>query len=79
MVDSVVQQSMLRRAVEQQKVDLHCINLRDYGKSNYRQIDDTPFGGGAGMVMMPKPLFQAIDNAIELVGGFMKEVEDPQW
>jgi len=69
MVDSVVQQSMLRRAVEQEKVALHCINLRDYGKSNYRQIDDTPFGGGAGMIMMPKPLFQAIDKAIELVGG----------
>jgi tRNA (guanine37-N1)-methyltransferase len=69
MVDSVVQQSMLRRAVEQEKVELHCINLRDYGKSNYRQIDDTPFGGGVGMVMMPKPLFQAIDKAIELVGG----------
>ena len=69
MVDSVVQQSMLRRAVEQEKVALHCINLRNYGKSNYRQIDDTPFGGGAGMIMMPKPLFQAIDKAIELVGG----------
>ena len=69
MVDSVVQQSMLRRAVEQEKVALHCINLRDYGKSNYRQIDDTPFGGGAGMIMMPKPLFQAIDKAIDLVGG----------
>ena len=69
MVNSVVQQSMLRRAVEQEKVTLHCINLRDFGKSNYRQIDDTPFGGGAGMVMMPKPLFQAIDHAIELVGG----------
>jgi len=68
MVNSVVQQSMLRRAVEQEKVTLHCINLRDFGKSNYRQIDDTPFGGGAGMVMMPKPLFQAIDHAIELVG-----------
>ena len=69
MVNSVVQQSMLRRAVEQEKVTLHCINLRDFGKSNYRQIDDTPFGGGAGMIMMPKPLFQAIDHAIELVGG----------
>jgi tRNA (guanine37-N1)-methyltransferase len=69
MVDSVVQQSMLRRAVEQEKVELHCINLRDYGKSTYRQIDDTPFGGGVGMVMMPKPLFEAIDKAIELVGG----------
>ena len=51
MVESVVQQSMLRRAVEQEKVDLHCINLRDFGKSNYRQIDDTPFGGGVGMVL----------------------------
>jgi len=69
MVNSVVQQSMLRRAVEQEKVVLHCINLRDFGKSKYRQIDDTPFGGGAGMIMMAKPLFQAIDHAIELVGG----------
>ena len=69
MVESVVQQSMLRRAVEQEKVDLHCINLRDFGKSNYRQIDDTPFGGGVGMVMMAKPLFEAIDHATELVGG----------
>jgi len=69
MVESVVQQSMLRRAVEQEKVNLHCINLRDFGKSNYRQIDDTPFGGGVGMVMMAKPLFEAIDHAIELVGG----------
>jgi len=69
MVNSVVQHSMLRRAVEQEKVDLHCINLRDYGKSNYRQIDDTPYGGGAGMIMMAEPLFRAIDFAINLVGG----------
>ena len=69
MVNSVVQHSMLRRAVEQEKVDLHCINLRDYGKSNYRQIDDTPYGGGAGMIMMAEPLFRAINFAINLVGG----------
>jgi len=69
MVNSVVQHSMLRRAVEQEKVDLHCINLRDYGKSNYRQIDDKPYGGGAGMIMMAEPLFRAIDFAINLVGG----------
>ena len=68
-INSVVQHSMLRRAVEQEKVDLHCINLRDYGKSNYRQIDDTPYGGGAGMIMMAEPLFRAIDFAINLVGG----------
>ena len=60
---------MLRKAVERQKVDLHIIDLRDYGEGNYRQIDDTPFGGGAGMVMMAGPLFKAIDHTIKTVGG----------
>ena len=60
---------MLRKAVERQKVDLHIIDLRDHGEGNYRQIDDTPFGGGAGMVMMAGPLFKAIDHTIKTVGG----------
>lgn len=60
---------MLRKAVEREKVSLHIINLREYGEGNYRQIDDTPFGGGAGMVMMAGPLFKAIEYAIETVGG----------
>ena len=60
---------MLRKAVERQKVDLHIIDLRDYGEGNYCQIDDTPFGGGAGMVMMAGPLFKAIDHTIKTVGG----------
>ena len=69
MVESVVEHTMLRKAVEREKVDLHIINLRDYGEGNYRQIDDTPFGGGAGMVMMAGPLFKAIEKAIDTVGG----------
>ena len=69
MVESVVEHTMLRKAFEREKVSLHIINLREYGEGNYRQIDDTPFGGGAGMVMMPRPLFKAIEHAIETVGG----------
>ena len=69
MIESVVQHSMLRQAVEREKVELHLINLRDFGESDYRQIDDTPFGGGPGMVMMAGPLFKAIENAIKKVGG----------
>tara|TARA_B100000470_G_C19757778_1_gene376846 strand:- start:139 stop:855 length:717 start_codon:yes stop_codon:yes gene_type:complete len=69
LVQSVVQHSMLRQAIEREKVDLHTVNLRDYGENNYRQIDDVPFGGGAGMVLMASPMFKAIENAIELVGG----------
>ena len=69
MVVSVVEHTMLRKAIEREKVKLHIINLRDFGVGNYRQVDDTPFGGGAGMVMMAWPLFKAIDHAIEMVGG----------
>ena len=67
MIESVVQHSMLRQAVEREKVELHLINLRDFGEGDYRQIDDTPFGGGPGMVMMAGPLFKAIENAIKLI------------
>ena len=69
MIESVVQHSMLRKAIEREKVELHLVNLRDFGEGNYRQIDDTPFGGGPGMVMMAGPLFKAIEKAIEKVGG----------
>ena len=69
MIESVVQHSMLRQAIEREKVELHLVNLRDFGEGNYRQIDDTPFGGGPGMVMMAGPLFKAIEKAIEKVGG----------
>lgn len=68
-IDTLIQNSILRKAVEKNVVKFHIINLRDFGKGNYRQIDDTPFGGGSGMVMMAEPLFDAIDYAMELVGG----------
>ena len=68
-VESVVQNSILRQATDRQKVDYHIINLRDFGEGNYHQIDDKPYGGGPGMVMMAGPLFKAIEDAIEKVGG----------
>ena len=69
MIESVVQNSMLRQAIEREKVDFHIINLRDFGEGNYHQIDDKPYGGGPGMVLMAGPLFKAIEDAIEKVGG----------
>lgn len=69
LVETVVKHSMLRQAVERNVVDFHLIDLRGYGEGNYRQIDDTPFGGGSGMIMMAGPLFNAIDEAIVKVGG----------
>lgn len=69
MVLSVQKHTMLQKAVDRKKIEFHIVNLRDYGEGNYRQIDDAPFGGGAGMVMMARPLFKAIEEAIHLVGG----------
>ena len=68
-IDTLIQNSMLRKAVEKRVVELHTVNIREFGIGNYRQIDDTPFGGGSGMVMMAEPLFKALDKATDLVGG----------
>ena len=56
-IDTLIQNSILRKAVEKNVVEFHLINLRDFGKGNYRQIDDSPFGGGSGMVLMAEPIF----------------------
>jgi tRNA (guanine37-N1)-methyltransferase len=45
-----------RRAFESKQVEVHCTNPRDFAEGNYRRVDDRPFGGGPGMVMMPEPL-----------------------
>ncbi len=67
-INSLIENSMLRQAVERDIVEFKVINLRDFTKGNYRQIDDAPFGGGEGMVMMVEPLFRAIDHSLEQLG-----------
>ncbi len=52
--------SMLQRAIERQLLSIRVVDLRSYGSGSYKQIDDYAFGGGAGMVMMPEPLANAI-------------------
>ncbi len=51
------------RAVTQEQVTIECINPRDYTTDNYRRVDERPYGGGPGMVMMAEPLAQAIEAA----------------
>ena len=68
MVNVIIEQSMLRKAAEEDVVEYNVVDLREFGKGNYRQIDDTPFGGGSGMVMMAEPLMAAIEFAMEWMG-----------
>lgn len=53
-------ESIIKRAKEKGLVDIHHLNIRDYADNKSRRIDDRPYGGGPGMVMMPQPLTRAI-------------------
>ncbi len=55
--------SILKRAVTDKKISVHVHNIRDYSKERHKKVDDTPYGGGAGMVMSCQPLFDAIKAA----------------
>ena len=68
-IDTFITNSILRKAVERNAVKFHIVNLRQFGRGNYRQIDDTPFGGGSGMVVMAEPLIKAIEHTMDLIGG----------
>lgn len=61
-------ESMIRKANEQGLVEFEIWDLRDFTFDKYRQIDDSPFGGGAGMVMKPEPFFLAHDKIKENLG-----------
>jgi tRNA (guanine37-N1)-methyltransferase len=62
LIQSPFEYSIIKRARDKKLVDVHFHNLRDYGKGNYRQIDDTQFGGGAGMVLMIEPIDACISK-----------------
>src|SRR5262249_57736180 len=53
---------IVARAIAAGLVEIAIHDLRDYTDDRHRQVDDRPFGGGAGMVMKPKPLFRAIEH-----------------
>ncbi len=62
LLDSFLNQSILKRAQDKKIVELAINDLREYSVNKHRQIDDYAFGGGAGMVLMPEPLFNCIET-----------------
>ena len=55
-------ESIIKRAINDNKVEVNIINFRDYSKDKNKKVDDTPYGGGSGMVLMCDPIFSAIDD-----------------
>lgn len=61
LLESPLNYSIIKRAKEKGIVEIYIHNLREYGLGNYKQIDDTQFGGGAGMVLMIEPISKCIE------------------
>ena len=62
MFNGVFSESIIKRAVENKKIEINIINFRDYTTDSHNKVDDTPYGGGAGMVLMPQPIFDCVKN-----------------
>ena len=62
MFDGFLNESIIKRAIEKDLVEINIINFREFSKLNNSQVDDTPYGGGSGMVLMPEPIVDAIES-----------------
>lgn len=59
---SPLKQSIIGKAIEDKKIELNLINIRDFSKDKHKKVDDTPYGGGAGMVMKADVVYDAYEN-----------------
>lgn len=57
-----LEESIIGRAVKENKVTINIHNIRDYSKDPHKKVDDYGYGGGKGMVLMPQPIFDAVDD-----------------
>ena len=62
MYDNFLSESIIKRAIEDNKIEISIHNIRDYTVYKNNQVDDYPFGGGGGMVLMCDPIFRAIES-----------------
>lgn len=66
MFDSYLQESILKRAQQAGLLSIRVHNIRDYTTDKHHLTDDTPYGGGGGMVMKPEPIFAAVESVLHL-------------
>lgn len=65
LVDYVLGESILGRAQKSGAIEIECHNIRDYTEDKHRRVDDTPYGGGKGMLMMAPPIYNCYDAIIK--------------
>lgn len=62
MLEGFFQESIMKRAIDKNLVEINLINFRDYSTDPHGKVDDTPYGGGAGMVLTCQPIFDCINS-----------------
>lgn len=62
MFDGFKKESIIKRAIDNDKVTINTCNFRDFAKNKHKKVDDTPYGGGNGMVLMCQPIFDAVES-----------------
>lgn len=72
MIDAALSHSIIGRAVKEGIIDVEAVNIRDFSKDKHRHVDDYPYGGGAGMVMQPQPIYDAYKSIEEKAGKLEK-------
>ncbi|SEM47372.1 tRNA (Guanine37-N(1)-) methyltransferase [Mesobacillus persicus] len=69
MFSGVLGHSILKKAEEKQAVSYQVVNFRDFADNRHQTVDDYPYGGGAGMVLKPQPIFDAVENLVQKAEG----------
>ena len=66
LVDNILGESIIGRAQQSGAIQVKCHNIRDYSEDKHRRVDDTPYGGGKGMLMMAPPIFGCYENILKI-------------
>lgn len=64
MFNSIMNESIIGRAIEDKKVEINAVNIRDFSTDKHNRVDDYPYGGGAGMVMQAQPIYDAYKSLV---------------
>ena len=67
--ESYLNESIIKRAIESHKIEIHIHDIRDYTNDKHKKVDNTPYGGGPGMVMMAQPIYDCIQAVKKLNKG----------
>lgn len=68
MIEQGVNTSITGRAIQNNLISVNAINIRDFAGNKYGHVDDYPYGGGAGMVMQPGPVYRSYESVVEKIG-----------